>query len=107
MPFSRRAALRTISDRLAQEIGPYAELAVSEAASKTDSIDEVIEQVSSEIDGALARRDFRDALSHGDLTILRRGYRFVARRDSAGLLMSDPPTRAMSYVAILTFARSA
>ena len=107
MPLSRRAALRTISDRLAQEIGPYAELAVSEAASKTDSIEEVIERVSSEIEGALARQDFREGLAHRDATILRRGYRFSAHRDSAGLLMSDPPTRAMSYIAILTFARSA
>ena len=104
---SRRAALRNISDRLAEKIGPYAELAVSEAASKSDSIDEVIEQVSSEIDGALARQDFREALAHRDATVLRRGYRFSAYRDSAGLLMSDPPTRAMSYIAILTFARSA
>ena len=107
LPLSRRAALRSISDRLAQEIGPYAELAVSEAASKADSIDDVIEQVSSEIDGALARQDFREALAHRDATVLRRGYRFSAYRDSAGLLMSDPPTRAMSYIAILTFARSA
>jgi small-conductance mechanosensitive channel len=105
MPLSRRAALRIISDRLAEEIGPYAELAVSEAASKTDSIDDVIELASTEIDGALARKTFREALTHTDATILRRGYRFAARRDSAGLLMSDPPTRAMTYVAILTFAR--
>jgi hypothetical protein len=106
MPSSRRAALRNISDMLAEKIGPYAELAVSEAASKTDNIDEVIELASSEIDGALARKAFREALTHADVTILRRGYRFIARRDSAGLLMSDPPTRAMTYVAILTFALS-
>ena len=104
-PLSRRAALRTISERLAEEIGPYAELAVSEAASKADNIEKVIDIASSEIEGALARQRFRDALTPTEASILRAGFRFNVRRDGAGLLVSDPPTRALTYVGILAFAR--
>ena len=55
---SRRARIKRISDRLADAIGPYAEIAVRRAAQDHVSIDQISADVADEIDDPALRRIF-------------------------------------------------
>jgi small-conductance mechanosensitive channel len=100
-PLTREAALRRVSDKLAEAVGPYAEFAVSEAALVTPSIDAVVDKVAVEIDDEAARTRFLAAFPRQQSALLGPGFSFKARRDSAGRLVSDPPTRAATYATLL------
>jgi hypothetical protein len=101
LPVMREAQLRRISDQLAAEIGPYAEIAVSEAAQARADVPAIIERVAGEIEDEAGQRRFRDSVTWPEQATMHPGFAFAAKRDGTGRLVSDPPTRAATYATIV------
>ena len=98
---SHRAAIKHISDRLAEVIGPYAEVAVRRAAGEVAGCAEICARVADEIADPLLRQAFLaetrtpEERSHGP------GLVFRLRRDAAGNFVPDPLLRAAEACALV------
>ncbi len=97
---SHRAAIKHVSDRLAEVIGPYAEVAVRCAAGEVAGCAEIYAKVADEIADPLLRQAFLaetrtpEERSHGP------GLVFRVRRNAAGNFVPDPLLRAAEACAL-------
>ncbi|WP_135469397.1 mechanosensitive ion channel family protein [Crenalkalicoccus roseus] len=99
----RAAVLRRTADMLARHIGPYAEHAVREGASRAPSLAALRRQAAEEIEDPRRRLQFlAEAGEEGEEEApLGPGLVFRGRRDATGRLGADPPLRAVEEVAVL------
>jgi small-conductance mechanosensitive channel len=99
----RAAMLRRTADMLARHIGPYAEHAVREGASRAPSLAALRQQAAEEIEDPHRRLQFlAEAGEEGEEEApLGPGLVFRGRRDATGRLGADPPLRAVEEVAVL------
>ena len=100
---SRRTTVKRIADRLAEDIGPYAEIAVRRAADEVAGASEIGAMVADEIADPKLRRAFLADVCAPEETRYGPGMVFGLRLDVAGNLVSDPLLRtveACAFVAI-------
>lgn len=95
------ATVRRFAERLAADIGPYAEIAVRHAAASTTDLPELCRRVATEIDDPDARANFLADVE--PMAMLRHGpgLVFQARRNAAGTLICQPALRVENEAAVL------
>ncbi|HEY0206852.1 MAG TPA: mechanosensitive ion channel domain-containing protein [Acetobacteraceae bacterium] len=97
----QRAAVKHISDRLAEVIGPYAEVAVRRAAGEVAGCAEICVKVADEIEDPVLRRAFLAETSMPEERRHGPGLLFRLRRDAAGNFVPDPLLRAAEACALV------
>ena len=95
------ARIRQIADRLAQDIGPYAEQALSDAALKAESFEELCALSADLINDDAAREAFLADMSPRSSHRVGPGLVFDATRDVAGHIVSSPHYRAVDEAVII------
>ncbi len=97
----QRAAVKHISDRLAEVIGPYAEVAVRRAAGEVAGCAEICAKIADEIADPVLRRAFLAEASTPEERRHGPGLVFRLRRDAAGNFVPDPLLRAAEACALV------
>jgi len=98
---SRRITVKRISDRLAEYIGPYAEIVVRRAADELTDLAKIGQRVSDEIADPTLRRAFLADIITPEERRHGPGMIFRLRRDAVGNLVSDPLLRAVKACALV------
>ena len=98
---SHRATIKRISDRLAEVIGPYAEVAVRRAAGEGAGSAMICAKVADEIADPMLRRAFLAETSTPEERRHGPGLVFRLRRDAAGNFVPDPLLRAAEACALI------
>lgn len=95
------ARIQEIADRLADHIGPYAELAVKKAALSADDLPGLCHRVAAEIGDVAEREEFMAQVLPRRLPSRSPGLVFTADRDFAGHHVSTPHYRAEDEAVII------
>ena len=98
---SHRATIKRISDRLAEVIGPYAEVAVRRAAGEVAGGAKICARVADEIADPVLRQAFLAETSMPEERRHGPGLVFRLRRDAAGNFVPDPLLRAAEACALV------
>ena len=99
------ATVRRIADRLAADIGPYAEFVVWRAAEGAANLVELCRTVAREIDDPAKRAKFLVDVEPAEQTLrYGPGLVFHGRRNAAGDLVSHLALRAQTEVAVLAIS---
>ena len=98
---SHRATIKHISDRLAEAIGPYAEVAVRRAAGEVAGCAKICAKVAEEIADPMLRHAFLAETSMPEECRHGPGLVFRLRRDATGNFVPEPLLRAAEACALI------
>jgi small-conductance mechanosensitive channel len=102
---SESAQVRRLADLLAERIGPYAELAVKQAAGEAEHYEDLCRVLAEEIADEAERKRFLDEAIPEQSRCARPGLVFTAARDVSGQCVSQPHYRAVDEAVILALPK--
>jgi hypothetical protein len=95
------AAITRLADELSLVIGPYAKVAVMRAGDRTQSYEQLCQEVALEIENLGRRQAFLDKMLAMKPASLAAGAAIAVRRNASGQLASEPSLRAGAELALL------